>query len=57
MFEACGKFQFADWNTRKASREWLGVPEGVDDTRVMGAWISMCFQSRDVECNFLDFEP
>lgn len=57
LFEACGKFQFADWNTRKATREWLGVPEGVDDTRVMGAWISMCFQSRDVECNFLEFEP
>ncbi|MDO4345664.1 MAG: hypothetical protein Q4C50_12790, partial [Eubacteriales bacterium] len=56
LFEACGKFQFADWHTKKATREWLGVPAEVDDSRVMGAWISMCFQSRDVEYTFKEFE-
>lgn len=56
LFEACGKFQFADFNTRKATREWMGVPADVDDSRVMGSWISMVFQSRDVDCNFTKFE-
>ena len=56
LFEACGKFEFVDWHTRKATREWMGVPADVDDSRVMGAWISMCFQSRDVEHNFTKFE-
>ena len=57
LFEACGKFEFVDWNTKKATREWMGVPTDVDDSRVMGSWISMCFQSRDVDCNFVKFEP
>lgn len=57
LFEACGKFEFVDWNTKKATREWMGVPTDVDDSRVMGSWISMCFQSRDVDCNFTKFEP
>jgi len=56
LFEACGKFQFADWQTRKATREWMDVPADVDDARVMGAWISMCFQARDMEYSFTEFD-
>lgn len=57
LFEACGKFQFADWNTKKATRAWMDVPADVEDSRVMGGWISMCFQSRDVDCSFTEFAP
>lgn len=56
LFEACGKFQFADFHTRKATREWMGVPADVEDARVMGSWISLCFQSRDVDYTFDEFE-
>lgn len=56
LFEACGKFEFVDWHTRKATRDWLNVPANIEDGRVMGAWISMCFQSRDVDCQFLQFD-
>lgn len=56
LFEACGKFQFADWHTRKATREWLNAPAEIEDGRVMGAWISMCFQCRDVDYRFVKFE-
>ena len=56
LFEACGKFQFADRNTWKATRDWMNVPANVDDARVMGAWISMCFQSRDCDAEFIKFE-
>lgn len=56
LFEACGKFQFADWHTRKATREWMDVPADVDDARVMGAWISMCFQARNTDYTFTEFD-
>lgn len=56
LFEACGKFQFADTHTRKATREWMNVPADVDDSRVMGSWISMVFQARDCDANFVKFE-
>lgn len=56
LFEACGKFEFVDFNTRKATREWMNVPANVDDGRIMGSWISMCFQARDVEYRFVKFE-
>ena len=56
LFEACGKFEFVDFNTKKETREWMGVPADIDDGRVMGAWISLCFQSRNVEYSFLKFE-
>lgn len=56
MFEACGKFEFGDFQTRKAIREWLNVPADINDGRVMAAWISMCFQSRDVDFTFPKFE-
>lgn len=56
MFEACGKFQFADWNTRKATRDWMNVPASIDDGRVMGSFISMIMQSRAIDSNFFKFD-
>jgi hypothetical protein len=55
MFDAAGKFQFAEWSTRKAIRAWLGVPESVDDGRVLGGYISMIFQARSLVWKFVEF--
>ncbi|NTU88770.1 MAG: hypothetical protein HGA54_02535 [Actinobacteria bacterium] len=55
MFDTAGKMQFAEWNTRKSIREWLGVPESVEDGRVLGGYISMIFQARSLEWRFAEF--
>lgn len=55
MFDTAGKMQFAEWNTRKAAREWLGVPPDVDDGRVLGGYISMILQARNVPWSFIEF--
>lgn len=57
IFDTAGKIQFAEWNTRKATRDWLGVPESVDDGRVMGGYISMIMQSRSLNWKFVEFTP
>jgi len=57
MFETAGKLMFAEHNTKKATREWLGVPESVDDGRVLGGYISMLFQARALPWEFTEFTP
>lgn len=57
MFETAGKFQFGEYNTRKAAREWLGVPADVNDGRVLGGYISMIMQARSVPWSFVEFTP
>lgn len=55
MFETAGKCQFAEYNTRKAAREWLGVPADVNDGRVLGGYISMIMQAKSVPWSFVEF--
>jgi hypothetical protein len=55
MFDATGKIQFAEWNTRKAARDWMGVPESVEDGRVMGGYISMILQGQSCPWKFTEF--
>jgi hypothetical protein len=57
MFDTAGKLQFGEWNTRKAAREWMGVPPDVDDGRVQGGYISMILQSRSIPWKFTEFTP
>jgi hypothetical protein len=57
MFDTAGKLMFAEWNTRKATRNWLGVPESVDDGRVLGGYISMILQARAIPWKFIEFTP
>jgi hypothetical protein len=57
IFETSGKFQFGEWNTRKAARDWMGVPAAVDDGRVLGGYISMVWQARSLAWKFLEFTP
>ncbi len=56
IFEVGGKFQFAEATARKAAREWMDVPTDLDDGRVMGGYISMVLQARDIEWKFVEFE-
>jgi len=55
MLDATGMIQFAEAVTRKAIREWMMVPPEVDDCRVMGAYISMLWQSKALEWRFEEF--
>jgi len=55
MFDTAGKMMFGEWNTRKATRDWMGVPESVDDGRVLGGYISMIFQARSLTWKFTEF--
>lgn len=57
MFDTAGKLMFGEWHMRKAAREWLGVPESVDDGRVMGGYISMILQARALPWKFTEFTP
>jgi hypothetical protein len=57
MFDTAGKLQFGEWNTRKAAREWMGVPAEVDDGRVLGGYISMILQARCIDWKFTEFTP
>lgn len=57
VFETAGKFQFGEYNTRKQTREWLGVPADVNDGRVLAAYISMIQQSRCTAWDFVEFTP
>ena len=55
MLDATGKTQFGELVTRKAIREWMNVPADVDDGRVMGAYISMLWQSMALDWTFAEF--
>lgn len=56
MLDTAGKMQFGEEVTKKAIREWMGVPSDIDDGRVMGAYISMLWQARAMEWTFAKFE-
>lgn len=55
MFETAGKCQFAEYNTRKAAREWMGVPADVKDGRVLAGYISLIMQAKSVPWSFVEF--
>jgi len=55
IFDTAGKMQFVEWNTRKAAREWMGVPVEVEDGRVLAGYISMVFQARNLDWKFTEF--
>lgn len=55
IFEGAGKMQFADGYAKKGIRDWLGVPNDVDDGRVMGAYIEVLLQIAMTEYQVLSF--
>jgi hypothetical protein len=44
VFEAAGKTAFGDFYAAKGLRDWLGVPNNVNDGRVLGAYIETLCQ-------------
>lgn len=44
LFMASGKMMFLDSFAIKGLRDWLGVPEGVNDGRVLGGYIEVLLQ-------------
>ena len=57
VMDCAGHWAFGDREARKALRHWLGVPDSVDDGRVMAAYISMVFQARGLDWKFEEFAP
>lgn len=55
IFDTAGKHLFGDRKLREDARRWLGVPESVDDGRVLGGYISMILQARCLEWRFIEF--
>jgi hypothetical protein len=45
VFEACGKMMFLDYFAIKGVRDWLGVPNDVNDGRTLGAYIEVYLQA------------
>jgi len=44
VFEGAGKMMFAEFFAKKGLRDWLGVPNDVDDGRMLGAYIEVTCQ-------------
>lgn len=55
VFEGAGKMMFAEFFAKKGLREWLGVPNDVDDGRVLGAYIEITCQCLATSYTVVDF--
>ncbi|MBN1317320.1 MAG: hypothetical protein JXA42_17690 [Anaerolineales bacterium] len=44
VFEASGKTAFGDFYAKKGLRDWLGVPNDIEDGRVLGAYLEVVCQ-------------
>lgn len=53
--EAAGKAVFGEFYAVKGARDWLGVPEGVNDGRVAGASIEMYLQCAGMSYQIEEF--
>ena len=49
LFEAAGKAAFGEAYAKKGLLQWLGVPAGIDDGRIMGGHIEMYLQALGCE--------
>lgn len=50
LFEGAGKMMLAESFAIKGLRDWLGVPEGMNDGRVLGGYIEVLLQS--IQCKY-----
>lgn len=55
LFEGAGKMQFADGYAKKGLRDWLGVPNDVNDGRILGAYIELLLQIALTDYKILAF--
>ena len=56
VFEAAGKASFYEPSAVKGMREWLGVPGGLNDGRVLGGFIEVVLQSILFEYKIVQFD-
>jgi len=57
VFEAAGKWAFAEFGSIKGMRDWLGVPDDLNDGRVLGAVVALQLESCLIPCAFAEFTP
>jgi hypothetical protein len=55
VFRGAGKMAFGEFFAKKGLRDWVGVPDGIEDGRVMGAYIEMVLQILLVDYKVLSF--
>ncbi len=55
MFEATGKTMFGEFFAIKGLRDWLGVPNDVNDGRVLGGFIEVILQVLLIEYSIINF--
>lgn len=55
VFEAAGKMAFAEFAAIKGVRDWLGVPNDVNDGRVLGGLIEVVLQATLVDYTIVAF--
>lgn len=56
VFEAAGKASFAERACIQGMRDWLGVPEGLNDGRVLGGLMEVQLQSMIVGYEIVSFD-
>jgi len=56
VFEASGKMAFGEFSAIKGVRDWLGVPNDVNDGRVLGALIEMELQAMRIHYEIKAFD-
>jgi len=57
VFEAAGKWAFAEFTAVKGMRDWLGVPDGINDGRVLGAVVGVQLGACLIPHAFTEFTP
>lgn len=55
MFDTAGKHLFGNATAIKEVRDWMNVPSDINDGRVLGSFMSMILQSRNVAHEFTEF--
>jgi hypothetical protein len=55
MFRGVGKMMFLDAYAVKGVRDWLGVPNDINDGRVLGAYIEIYLQARKNQYDIIAF--
>lgn len=55
VFEAAGKMAFSEPAAIKGVRDWLAVPNGIDDGRVLGGLIEVILQATTVDYEVVAF--
>jgi hypothetical protein len=56
VFNYAGKMMFVEFYAKKGVRDWLGVPDGIDDGRVLGGYLEVLFQILRADYTVIEFD-